>query len=85
MEKIRSELSDCDLWFTVDETTDSKKRHIANLLVGKMTEQGAAPAYLVASQELERCNNQTVARFVNNGLRKHYKILLFFNLFLFIT
>ena len=55
---------------SVDETTDSTGRHVANLLIGKM-DGASSDAYtpnLISVKMLEKTNFSTISRFVNDGL-----------------
>jgi hypothetical protein len=58
------------VWASVDETTDSCGRFIANLIVGKLDSRKFFPPHLVAVKVLEKTNHSTVARFVNDSLSK---------------
>ena len=50
----------------MDETTDDCHRHVANFLVGKLTEDDPGTPYLIASKVLEKTNQSTVAWLVND-------------------
>ncbi|KAB0805292.1 hypothetical protein PPYR_02262 [Photinus pyralis] len=65
---IQADIGQHDIWICVDETTDRMGRFIANLIVGKLSEDSAATPYLLSSKVLERTNHCTVARFVNESL-----------------
>ncbi|XP_023215156.1 uncharacterized protein LOC111617975 [Centruroides sculpturatus] len=67
--RIRDNLKDSYLWFSVDETTDSLGRYVANLIVGKLDADGPSRAYLIYTKQLTKTNHETVAHFVNNGLK----------------
>ncbi|KAF2894828.1 hypothetical protein ILUMI_11351 [Ignelater luminosus] len=54
----------------VDETTDSGGCYIANLLIGELNPNSTTKPFLVASQELEKTNHTTVARFINDNLKR---------------
>lgn len=66
---IREIIGDSDIWISVDETTDTNGRYIANLLVGFLKHDTASQAYLLASKELPKTNHSTVSRFINDSLR----------------
>lgn len=69
LDEIRNDLHDCMIWISADETTDSCGRYIANLIIGKL-ELEPSSSYLVSCKELEKTNHSTIARFVNEGIRK---------------
>jgi hypothetical protein len=51
----------------VDETTDKCGRYVANLLVGKMDGLKFHKPYLTSVKMLEKTDNSTISRFVNDG------------------
>ncbi|PSN41463.1 hypothetical protein C0J52_21691, partial [Blattella germanica] len=69
IKEIQNNLKDCLIWGVVDETTDSCGRHVANVLVGKLSEDEPGKPFLIACTVLEKTNNSTIARFVNDALR----------------
>lgn len=69
LEEIRNELKDDIIWISADETTDSCGRYIANLIVGALRLEPSS-SYLVACKELDKTNHSTIARFVNEGIKK---------------
>lgn len=69
IKEIQNNLKDCLIWGVVDETTDSCGRHVANFLVGKLSEDEPGKPFLIACRVLEKTNNSTIARFVNDALR----------------
>lgn len=71
MGKIRSCIKNKYVWISVDETTDSVGRYIANLIIG-ILDGNPSSNYLVAVSQLEQTNNVTVARFVNDSLTRLY-------------
>ncbi|PSN39119.1 hypothetical protein C0J52_17476, partial [Blattella germanica] len=69
IKEIQNNLKDCLISGMVDETTDSCGRHVANFLVGKLSEDEPGKPFLIACRVLEKTNNSTIARFVNDALR----------------
>lgn len=69
---IRDELKNKSLWFSVDETTDVKGRYVANLIVGALNENGQGKGHLISVKVLEKTNNLTIARFVNESFSSFY-------------
>lgn len=45
-------------------------RYVANLIVGKLTDEGPSKAHLLACKILERANHATISRFINDNLCK---------------
>lgn len=72
MSKIREDIGESYVWISVDETTDVRGRYVANLIVGKLDPNSSSRAYLICTKQLEKTNKQTVANFVNNGLKVLY-------------
>lgn len=69
-ERMRAELMDGYLYIEVDETTDARGCYIANLIVGKLDPQCTKRPFLVACQQLEKTNSETISKFVNDGLKR---------------
>lgn len=67
--EIKGNIGDGPIWISVDETTDSQGRYIANLIVGKLEKCKSNKSYLVASSELTEVNHASISRFVNDGIR----------------
>jgi hypothetical protein len=61
-------LSKEKVWLSVDETTDKCGRYVANLLVGKMDGLKFHRPYLTSVKMLEKTDNSTISRFVNDGI-----------------
>lgn len=68
IEDIRHDIGNSNVWICVDETTDVAGRYIANLIVGKLSNDGPGVPHLLTCRVLEKTNNVTVARFVNESL-----------------
>lgn len=86
LQKIRADIGDEYIWFVVDETTDAVGRYVANILVGKLTVTEYGAPHLLASKVLERTNNSTIARFVNDSFHvlwpeeiKEEKVLIMYS------
>lgn len=69
IQAIRSDIGDNFVWISVDETTDSMGRQVANLIVGKLCDENTTKPHLLACKILEKTNNATIARFVNSGIK----------------
>jgi hypothetical protein len=70
---IRQQIQNHYVYFVVDETTDSRGRYIANLLVGRLSEGGPSKSYLIACKQLEKTNHVTILRFVNESLMNFFR------------
>lgn len=71
-EKIKNQIGNHYIWLTVDETTDSCGRYVANLLVGILNDDQPSQTYLVYCKELSKTNHATIARFIQDGLANLY-------------
>lgn len=76
MIKIKDPIGN-NIYIIVNETTDTCGRYIANLLIDILNENCAGKLYLIGTQELDRTNNVTVSRFVNDCLTRFYLPMLF--------
>jgi hypothetical protein len=52
----------------VDEIMDACAQYIANMFVGKFSEDEPGTLYLIACKVLEKTNCSTVAHFMNDSL-----------------
>jgi hypothetical protein len=78
IKKIEEDISENYIWISVDETTDVKGRYIANMIVGKLTQEEAGNSHLLAPKELEKTNHKTIVNFVDDSLSKSVKFNIFF-------
>lgn len=60
------------IYFIVDETTDNCGRYIAHLLIGSLCEDNVSKSYLISSKQLEKTNNLTITRFIQDGLSEFF-------------
>lgn len=67
-DKIKKDIGDNYVYIIVNETTDACGRYIANLMIGKLSDEEPGKAYLIAAKELEKINNLTVTRFIQETL-----------------
>lgn len=82
--KIRSYCENQKLWVSIDETTDSVGRYVANVIVGTLEVGNPGKIFLLNSQILEKANHTTIAKLLDTSLHilwpqgiKHDNILLF--------
>jgi len=60
------------IYFIVDETIDNCGRYIAHLLIGSLCEDNVSKSYLISSKQLEKTNNLTITRFIQDGLSEFF-------------
>lgn len=84
IEKIREELSDEYIWLSVDETTDTKGKHVVNIIIGPLNDDKPNAQYLIHTEFVKNVNNTTINQSVLTGLNilwpngiKYEKLLLF--------
>lgn len=70
MDNIRTKLNGHFLYGSVDETTDSSGRYIANFIVGILSSDGekSKETFLLNTACLDKTNHATVAKFVDESL-----------------
>lgn len=72
IEEIKGKIRNEHFYICIDETTDSRGRYIAHLLIGVLSDDILPKSYLIASKQLEKTNALTVARFVQEELSKFF-------------
>ncbi|XP_065214416.1 uncharacterized protein LOC135842640 [Planococcus citri] len=84
MECIRQEIGDSNIWVSIDETTDSMGRYIANVIIGKLNGTESGRPLLLNVVQLQKANFQTIAALFNDSMSllwprsvDHSKVLLF--------
>jgi len=82
--KIRSFIFGKKIWVSIDETTDSAGRYIANVIVGTLELNGPGHVFLLNCAELDKSNHITIAKLFDNSMHilwpegvRHDDILLF--------
>ncbi|KAL4085242.1 hypothetical protein QTP88_027101 [Uroleucon formosanum] len=82
--KIRSYCENQKLWVSIDETTDSVGRYVANVIVGTLEVGGPGKVFLLNSEILEKANHTSIAKLLDTSLHilwpqgiKYDNILLF--------
>lgn len=71
LERIRLKAADSYIWFTLDETTDSQNRYVANFLFGTMSETDDSErgkSYLLNLAVLGEVNGSTISAFFIDSL-----------------
>lgn len=69
MNKIKKKIGQHFIYIVVYETTDTRGLYIANLLVGVMNKNFSGKLCLLTSKQLEKTNNETITRFINDFLK----------------
>lgn len=84
MNKIRNAITGKKIWVSIDETTDSLGRYIANVVIGTVETDGPGQTFLLNSEVLTKINHSTIAKFFDNSMHlmwteevHHDDILLF--------
>lgn len=68
--KIKAELKNKKLWLCVDETTDSKKQSVVNVMARNMEPHQPTSSILLASRRLEQCNAEKISEVLLDTLEK---------------
>lgn len=69
---IRKEMKNQNLWISVDETTDTKGRQVANLIIGTLNGSTQSKRHLINVGNLDKTNHVTIARFINESLANFF-------------
>jgi len=73
LEKLRKKAANNYIWATLDETTDSQQRYVANFMFGVLgVKEEEGRSYLFAMDTLEKTNSNTIATFFNESLNSLY-------------
>ena len=68
MKRIRQDLEMELIWVSIDETTDSSGRYVADVVVGALKNSGPSKPYLLTTDVLEHTNHFTIAKLFNDAL-----------------
>jgi len=81
--KIRSYVENKKIWVTLDETTDTEGRYVANVVVGTLELNGPGKHFLINTEVLEKVNHSTISKLFDRSLQiiwpngiKHDQVLL---------
>lgn len=72
MGEIKVSPGDEHFYIIVDESTDSCGRYIAHLMIGGLQENEPGKPYLISSKQLDKTNNVTVTRFIQQSLSNFF-------------
>ncbi|KAL4143683.1 hypothetical protein QTP88_005988 [Uroleucon formosanum] len=82
--KIRDTITDQKIWVSIDETTDSVRRNVANVIVGTLQPQNPSNIFVIHTEYLEKVNHSTIFQLFNKAMHilwgngvKHNDVLLF--------
>ncbi|KAL4153650.1 hypothetical protein QTP88_001483 [Uroleucon formosanum] len=84
VKNIREQIKGNKIWVSIDETTDSEGRYVANVIIGTLNTDAPGKTYLLTTEVLEKVNNSTIVKLFDhsmfvlwpNGIR-HDDVLLF--------
>jgi hypothetical protein len=83
LQKIRNEIGESKIWVSIDETTDTCGRYVANVIVGALNESKAEKSFLLTCEQLEKTNSTTIAQLFSaaldlllNGEQQYDRVLL---------
>ncbi|KAL4084125.1 hypothetical protein QTP88_027960 [Uroleucon formosanum] len=84
MKNIREQIKGNKIWVSIDETTDSEGKYVANVIIGTLNTDAPGKTYLLTTEVLEKANNSTIVKLFDhsmfvlwpNGIR-HDDVLLF--------
>lgn len=69
---IREEIGDCPIWVSVDETTDSKRRCVTNVIIGALYQDRASTGWLVRCGEVVTANAANIVAYVIDRLNEFW-------------
>ncbi|XP_025412038.1 uncharacterized protein LOC112684637 [Sipha flava] len=84
MDKIRVTVQDKKIWVSIDETTNSNGRYVANVIIGTLEIDCPGEIMLLTSEVLEKVNHSTRAKLFDKSIAllwpngvQHNDVLLF--------
>lgn len=69
MHNVTSSLRNKKIWISIDETTDSAGRFVANVIAGVLFEDKPTEPYLLNVEFLEKTNNTTIAQLFDDSIK----------------
>lgn len=73
LDKLQCKAKDKYIWVSLDETTDSEQRSIANFVFGILgDDEEIGKSYLLNLFHLQKCDSSTIAAFYNDSLSLLY-------------
>lgn len=84
LSKIREAVGEHKIWVCIDETTDSERRNVANIIVGILQPESPGNLYLLHTDYLDKVNSSTITQLFDKAMHilwptnvKYDNILLF--------
>ncbi|KAL4104048.1 hypothetical protein QTP88_019361 [Uroleucon formosanum] len=84
LSKIREAVGEHKIWVCIDETTDSERRNVANIIVGILQPESCGNLYLLHTDYLDKVNSSTITQLFDKAMHilwptnvKYDNILLF--------
>ncbi|KAE9523668.1 hypothetical protein AGLY_015886 [Aphis glycines] len=68
MNDIRNQILNKKIWVSIDETTDTEGRYVANVIIGTLLTDGPGKIFLIASEVLEKANHTTISKLFDRTL-----------------
>lgn len=68
LKELQAKAQSKKIWVSMDETTDSEQRMVANFVFGLLEENGEGKSYLLNMAHIERSNASTMAAFFTDSL-----------------
>lgn len=65
---IRNEVFGNKIWVSIDETTDSEGRYVANVIIGILEKDRFGKIFLLNSEELEKVNFSTISKLFDKSM-----------------
>jgi hypothetical protein len=53
---------------SIDETTDSEGRYVANVIIGTLNTDAPVKTYLLTTEVLEKANNSTIVKLFDHSM-----------------
>lgn len=86
LKKMQNDLNNERIWVSIDETTNTAGRFIANVVVGAMKKETSTKAYLLEVRQLEKANHSAVSQLFTESLKLLWnQELKYENVLLFVT
>jgi len=68
MDEIRDEVKNKKIWVSIDETTDSEGRYVANVIIGTLPVDEPGKYFFLASEVPEKANHTTIIKLFDESL-----------------
>lgn len=64
MDEKRNQVLNKKIWISIDKTTDTEGRYIANVIIGTLLADKSGKIFLLASEVLEKANHTTISYYL---------------------